>query len=57
MYVEVLRWLNYIGDEIEGLCLKTEHYSAQRGIEVFGVKGKESAMKEMKNLAIKNNYF
>ena len=48
MYIEALRWLNYTDDKIEGLYLKTEHYSMQRGIEVFRAKGKELAMKEMK---------
>ena len=57
LYHEALQWLDYKGDEIEGLCLKTEQYSIQKGIQVFGDKGKESAMKEMKNLTIKNDCF
>ena len=57
LYHEALQWLNYTGDEVEGLCLKTKQHSIQQGIKAFGEKGKESAMKEMKNLAIKNDCF
>ena len=54
---ESLQWLDYNGDEIDGLCIKTEQHSIQKGAKVFGDKGKESAMKEMRSLAIKNQCF
>ena len=57
LYHEALQWLNYSVNEIDGLCMKTEQYSVQKGIKVFGEKGKESAMKEMRNLAMKNDCF
>ena len=49
--------MDYSGDEIEGLCFKTEQHSIQKGIKIYGEKGEQSAMKEMKNLAIKNECF
>ena len=49
--------MGYTSDEIDRLCIKTEQHSVQKGIETFGEKGKESAMKEMRNLAVKNSCF
>ena len=43
--------------EIEKLCFKAEQISIQRGIKLYRSKGKESMMKEMKNLIVKNLYF
>ena len=57
LYHEALQWMGYTSDEIDGLCMKTEQYSVQKGIETFGEKGKESAMKEIRNLAAKNSCF
>ena len=57
LYHKALQWLDHSCDEIEGLCLKIEQYSIQKGVKVFGEKGKESAMKEMRSLAIKNQCF
>ena len=54
---ESLQWLDYNGDEIDGLCMKTEQHSMQKGVKAFGDKGKESAMKEMRSLTIKNQCF
>ena len=54
---EVLQWLHFKGNEIEGLCFKTEQCSTQKGIKKFGEKLKTSAMKEMRNLAVKNDCF
>ena len=57
LHHEALKYLNYARDEIEELCFKTEQCSVQKGIKVFEDKGKQSAMKEIKNIAIKNNFF
>ena len=39
------------------LYLKTEQYSMQKGVKLHGEKGKISVMKEIQNLAIKNQCF
>ena len=57
LHHEALQWINYQGDEIEGLCMKTEHISTQSGVKKHGEEGKTSAMKEMRNLAVKNDRF
>ena len=57
IYHEALKWLNYHGDEIEGLCFKSDKHSAQKVIKLFGEKGKLSATKEIENLAAKDDCF
>ena len=37
--------------------MKTPHCSVQKGTKLFGEKGKDSAIKETRNLAIKNYFF
>ena len=49
--------MDYTGVGIDGLCLKTEQYSIQKGVKVHGGKGKNSTMKEISNLEIKNECF
>ena len=43
--------------EVDELCFKAEHISMQRSIKLHGSKGKDSAMKEMKILTVKNSCF
>ena len=52
-----MQWLDFKGDEIEGLCFKTDQHKIQAGVKTFGGEWKTSAMKEIRNLAIKNNCF
>ena len=57
MYHEVLDWLGFRQNEIVELSFKAQQWSVQQGIRKFGDEGKKSAMKEIKNLAVKNNCF
>ena len=50
-----MSWLGFNGSEIEELCFKSQQMSIQRGIKTHGDKGKQSAMKETQNLALKMN--
>ena len=45
------------GKEVDEFCFKAENISIQRRVKLHGSKGKDSAMKEMKNLTIKNSCF
>ena len=54
---EALRWLGFHGTDVDELCFKAEQMSMQRDIKVHGEKGKASAMKEIRNLAKRNEYF
>ena len=42
--------------EVEGLFFKTDHCSTQKGFNTFGDEGKASAIKEMRNLAVNNDF-
>ena len=57
MYHEALDWLGFRQNEIVELSFKAQQWSVQQGIRKFGDEGKKSAMKEIKNLAVKNNCF
>ena len=54
---EALQWIDFKGDEIEGLCFKTEQHNMQEGVKKFGGEGKISTMKDVRNLSIKNDCF
>ena len=54
---ESLKWLNFRSDEIDEFCFKAEQMSIQEGVTKHGQKGKESVMKEIRNLAEKNECF
>ena len=51
---DAMTWLGYDGDEITELCFKQQHMSMQKCINTHGQKVKDSAVKEMKNLTLKN---
>ena len=55
--LKALRWLGYKGTEMEQFCFKSTQMIIQRGIKSHGDKGRESAMKEIKNLRIKTRVF
>jgi len=57
LYHEALNWLGFKQNEIVELSFKAQQWSVQQGIRKFGDVGKKSAMKEIKNLAVKNNCF
>ena len=57
LYAESLKWLNFRSDEIDEFCFKAEHMSIKQGIKMHGQKGKDSVMKEIRNLAEKNECF
>jgi len=57
LYHEALDWLGFRQNEIVELSFKAQQWSVQQGIRKFGDEGKKSAMKEIKNLAVKNNCF
>ena len=57
LYTEALEWLNFDHNEITGMMFKVEQMSVQKGIEKYGKQGKESALKEIKNIAVKNKCF
>ena len=46
-----------MSDEIEGSCYKTDHHSMQSCIKKYGSEGNVSAMKDIRNLAIKKDFF
>ena len=52
-----MKWIDYEKDKIDGLCFKTHHHRMKSDIKKFGDEEKESEMKEIRNLSIKNNYF
>ena len=52
-YQEALSWIAFSGKEVDEFYFKADHISMQLGIEIHGSKGKDSAMKEMKNLTLK----
>ena len=52
-----MEWFGFGGNEILQLYLKQEQMSIQRGIQKYGDKGKNSAMKKIKNLTAKNDCF
>ena len=39
------------------MCFKIKQMSTQRGIKKYGEKRKVSAMKEMRNVEVKNEFF
>ena len=57
LYHEALDWLGFKQNEIVELSFKAQQWSVQQGIRKFGDEGKKLAMKEIKNLAVKNNCF
>ena len=57
LYHEALNSMGYNFDDVEGMCLKSEQLIMQKGIKKHGDKGKMPAMKEMHNLATKNDCF
>ena len=57
LYHEELQQIGYNFDKVEGLCLKTEQLSIQSRIKKYREKGKSSVMKEIRNLAEKNDCF
>ena len=52
-----MQWIDCQLDEVKGLCCKTERLSMQSGVKKYGDEGKKSALKEMKNLVVKNDCF
>jgi len=57
LYHEALDWLGFRQNEIVELSFKAQQWSIQQGIRKFGDEGKKSTMKEIENLAVKNNCF
>jgi len=57
LYHKALDWLGFRQNDIVELSFKAQQWSVQQGIRKFGDEGKKSAMKEIKNLAVKNNCF
>ena len=45
------------GHEVEDLCFKAEQMSMQKETKSYGVKGKELVIKEIRNIAKKNDCF
>ena len=56
LYIEALQYCDYTPNEIEALVYKTQTMSVRQGIKLHGKDGKESAMKEIKNL-VENECF
>ena len=54
LHYEALQWMGCIFNEVEGMCLKTEHFSTQIYVRRCGEKEKISAMKDARNLVEKN---
>lgn len=54
---EALQWLGFKGDESDGICFKKEQHIFQKVFKKFDEKRMASAMKEIRNLAVKNDYF
>ena len=52
-----MRWGDFYAFELERMCYKTKQVSMQRGVKKYSEDRKLSVMKEMKNLAIKNDCF
>ena len=57
LHHEVLQRIRHNSDKIDRLHVRTKQCSAQKGIETLSENGKESAMKEMRNLVVKNSCF
>ena len=54
---EALGWLVCQVKETDQFCFKSTQMRIQRGMKAHSDKGRESAMKEIKNLTIKNPCF
>ena len=54
---EALQFMGHTFNEVEGMCLKTEHFSSQSDVRRCGEKGKISAIKDARNLVEKNECF
>ena len=54
---EDLTWFGCRDSEIDELCFKTEQIMLQRGINLHGQKGNDSAMKKIKKLVVKNECY
>ena len=57
LYVEALLWFNYTNDKVSKMIFNAKQWSIKKGIKKYGDKGKKSALKEIRNLTVKNNYF
>ena len=54
---ESMQWLGLNCAETQELCFQTKHVIIQKCINFHGAKVKEHAMKEIKKLATKNEFF
>jgi hypothetical protein len=50
LYAEALTWLDFTFDETHDMMFAAKQYSVNAGVKKYGSEGKESALKEIRNL-------
>lgn len=50
LYAEALTWLDFTFDKTHDMMFAAKQYSVNAGVKKYGSEGKESALKEIRNL-------